>query len=310
MSKSQSQPLPDKPKYSLPMPFVESDVDEEAMALQEAENTEDLLNEYSKERDPPQKKFKADVEDIDEANREAEVHNVGATSRNPFKKESAVTDCCQSPTKITSANSSLIKNQSPIKMIDFRRVEKLSKFGRTVLSNKQNVLSRFFAGPQGDATNPTEGTRSEAATVSASDPIEAEENSKKLDVQEPHSDNMAKCLYLSTSGDSAISLGTENGSATINGTVSGSCGENDDSNEKTDTNSNISDVAIVLSDTEDTSEEGPTSQHKIEAKSAQPRNGIVSIANISTFALHCIIMTPRILTNFRPKVTVVDQVCL
>lgn len=308
MSKSQSQPLPDKPKYIQPLPFVESDVDEEAMALQEAENTEDLLNEYSKERDPPQKKFKADVEDIGGANREAEVQNGGATSRNPFKKESAVTDCCQSPTKITSANSSLIKNQSPIKMIDYRRVEKLSKFSRTVLSNKQNVFSRFFVGPPGDATNPIEDTHHlEAATVSGSVLIETEEKPKKLDVQEPHGENMAKCLYLSTSGDSAISLGIENGSGIIHGTVSGSGGENDDSNEKTDTNSNISDVAIVLSDTEDTSEEGPSSQPKIEAKRAQLRNGIVSNANISTFALDRIIMIPRILNNFRRKVTVVDQ---
>lgn len=275
---SKSQRLPDKAKCSQPLAFVESDVDEEAMALQEAENTEDLLNEYSKERDPPQKKFKADVADIEDANREAELHSVAATSRNPFKKESSVTESYQSPTKITSANSSLIKNQSPIKMIDYRRVEKLSKFSRTVISNKQNVISRFFVGPTGNDLNPIEDTRKmEDAPVSGLVPIETENKLEEPDVQESHGDHMVKCLYLSTSGDSAISLGIENGSAIVQGIVGENGGENEDSNEKTDTNGNLSDECIVLSENEDTSQEGPSSQTKIGAKSSQRPNGNVSI---------------------------------
>lgn len=296
---SQSQPLPARPKCSLPLPFIESDVDDEAMAQQEDENAENLLNEYSKDRNPPSKKFKVDVEDIDGKDETEPAvmeclsppPKAGTSSRNPFKKESNASDSFQSPTKITPANSSLIKNQSPIKAIDFRRLEKLSRFKRTESLGKQNVISRFFVEPKDEnASNHVEDDKRTAANDSAPEKMEIEEQVEELVVLEPEVDSTTGLLYASTSGDSAISLGISNGSTCVRevGTASGG-GESDEINKKTDFIRNSIDAAIVLSDTDETSEEGPSSQPKNETRNTQLQNGIVSILRFmlrgSTFTI-------------------------
>lgn len=277
-----SQPMPKRPKTSLPKPFIESDVDDAASELQEAKYCEDLLNEYRKECDPPPKKFDADIDDDMDAENETESrHNdclspkAGSSSRNPFKKQSIVMSHFQSPTKITPENSSLIKNQSPIKQIDYRRLEKLSRFSRTTIPDKQNVISRFFTEPQDNAANSVE-----VKLVASDDPkiVQIERKAEEFNElkQEPKVDGKAQMLYHNTSGDSAISLGVENGSQNIHDTANVGGGDTNCIDNKTDSNSN--DNVIVISETEDTSEEGFSSQPKIEPKKTQPRNGNVSIA--------------------------------
>lgn len=283
---SQSQPLPARPKCSLPLPFIESDVDDETLAQQEAENTENLLNEYSKDRNPPMKKFKADVEDIDieDGTESSDVgclsppSKAGTSNRNPFKKEPIASDSFQSPTKITPANSSLIKNQSPIKAIDFRRLEKLSRFKRTESLGKQNVISRFFVEPKDNASNHVEDDKLTTAKESAPVKMEIEEKVEELVVLESEVDTTNGLLYSSTSGDSAISLGISNGSTCVREAESASGnGDNDEINKKTDFIRHSIDTAIELSDSEETSEEGPSSQPKNETRNTQLQNGIVSI---------------------------------
>lgn len=85
--------------------------------------------------------------------------------RNPFQvtstgpisinRRSAEPNQLKSPTKITSENSSLLRQVSPVKKVDFdsrptlqmrTKTEKLSRFKRTVIaSDSQKVISRFFS---------------------------------------------------------------------------------------------------------------------------------------------------------------------
>lgn len=70
-------------------------------------------------------------------------------------RRSAGGDILMSPTKLTPENSSLLRNVSPVKRIDFdnkptlqirSKSEKLSRFKRTVIaSNGQKIISRFFS---------------------------------------------------------------------------------------------------------------------------------------------------------------------
>lgn len=282
---SQSQPLPARPRCKVPSPFVESDVDDEAAAMEEAEINEDLLMEYSKERDPPPKKFKADAEDFGETN-ETDTHALECTSppprastssRNPFKKESAVSDVLNSPTRITSANSSLIKNQSPVKAIDFKRLSKLSKFNRTETTNKQNVISRFFKEPQEKATNSAEKGIAVAEVLATEEDV-MEKNCEQLNELLSNGDCKltATLLYSNISGDSAVSLDVENGTPSIQETANES-GENDDIVQKTDFICDSNDGIIVLSETDESGEESAPSQPKDEPKKVHLQNGVVSI---------------------------------
>lgn len=251
--------------------------------MQEAEDNENLLLEYSKERDPPQKKFKVDGGDIDAA-MQTESDDMEysspppkaiASSRNPFKKGSAVSDILQSPTRITSANSSLIKNQSPVKAIDFRRLTKLSKFNRTESPTKRNVISRFFTEPQDNSIIPNgNDLKVEKHPTAIQNAIE--EKIDYIDMEETKVASVATVLYSNVSGDSAVSLGVEmSASQSIQGTVSD--GEViDEFKQKTDISSDSNDEIIMLSETDEKSEEGASSQPKIEPKIAQLRIDSVS----------------------------------
>lgn len=312
---SQSQPLPARPRCILPLPFVESDVDDATIAMEEAENIENLLNEYSKERKQPQKKYKVSVEDMDVEN-ETEARDIecsspppkGTTSsRNPFKKEPNVSDNLHSPTRITSANSSLIKNQSPVKAIDYGRLTKLSRFNRTEIpQTQQNVTSRFFVGPPDNATN-HDKDKSADANVPAIVQSEIEVKTEDLDILRSKDTGAACSLYLTMSGDSAISMGVGIGSSSVRDTASED-GEIDAINKKTDIiTSNSSDAAIVLSDTDDTTEESASSQPKIAP--APLRNGVVSITVIH-HAVHHLDSELTTSCHFfsRRKVSAVNQV--
>lgn len=119
-----------------------------------AADDSNLLNTYSILKEPAAKKFKDNEGNENSAN----TSKSDSPKRNPFKvKAGSSTHLMDllSPTKITKENSSLIRNQSPVKRIeypnpspvkrmDYKKLEKLSKFQRTVISNKQNVISRFF----------------------------------------------------------------------------------------------------------------------------------------------------------------------
>lgn len=117
----------------------------------DGENDENLLNEYAQIEAAPEKRFKEDGEDSGD-DEEMKKHDDEMSSqsrkeipnRNPFKKTVESSSELSSPTEITKENNSLIKNRSPVKKIDYKRLEKLSRFNRTVVTANQDVLSKFF----------------------------------------------------------------------------------------------------------------------------------------------------------------------
>lgn len=206
---------------SVRRPLSELDIDEEAKEENSestsngSENSEDLLNEYMNVTQPPSKKFK-DQSDSDADDEESETIQVAkqteklkiTPTRNPFKKQQQSTDeaVCPSPTKITAENSSLINNQSPVKRIDFAKLDKLSKFKRTVITEKQNVISRFF----GSATSSSNGTSDSDATTSVavaeSNTVSGQtennnNNNEMLNIRTDCEEKVeaSKCLYLNMS---------------------------------------------------------------------------------------------------------------
>lgn len=196
--------------------LVDDETEEENTETTSEENSEDLLSEYTKVNQPPSKKFKDDVGYDSDDEESATVEVVNETeklkitpTRNPFKKQQPIeTPDYQSPTKITGENSSLTRNHSPVKRIDYAKVEKLSKFKRTVLTEKQNVISRFF----GKSSSSNESSESEANVMT--NPGTSAENSKGSDVQAESNKvsvtqvgceknvEASKCLYLNTSKES------------------------------------------------------------------------------------------------------------
>lgn len=128
-------------------------------------NPDNLLNAYQiLPNDPPAKRFRENERN------EAECSTTTSTSkslesdspkRNPFKIKADASPQLRdllSPTRITKENASFIRNQSPVKRIEYprsspakhidgRKLEKLSKFQRTVIPADQNTItiSRFFS---------------------------------------------------------------------------------------------------------------------------------------------------------------------
>lgn len=112
-----------------------------------AKNAE-LLNQYTNLSEPTQKRFKDDDISTNETNNidDKPIDLLASPKRNPFKKATLSNDnYYTSPTRITTENNSLIKNQSPVKQIDYKKLEKLSRFNRTSVSSNQQILSRFFS---------------------------------------------------------------------------------------------------------------------------------------------------------------------
>lgn len=143
---------PSKPNQDDSPQIEDSDDDADGIT-----NSEELLSAYATVKSPPSKKFKDDYDSDDQTTSAAPTFT--SPKRNPFKVSASSSSHLMellSPTKITKQNSSLIRNQSPVKRIeypnpspvkriDYKRLEKLSKFQRTIIPNKQNVLSRFFS---------------------------------------------------------------------------------------------------------------------------------------------------------------------
>ncbi|XP_039436656.1 exonuclease 1 [Culex pipiens pallens] len=103
------------------------------------------------------------------------------TKRNPFvvnstssNRRSAPADQLLSPTKLTPETSSLLRNVSPVKRIEFKPTEKLSRFKRTVFANEgQKIISRFFsAGAASTSVSP----KTAPTTPKKSSPLKQETN--------------------------------------------------------------------------------------------------------------------------------------
>lgn len=147
----------DSEKRKQPKKFTMEIEDSDDEPTDSAENSEDLLSAYTtgytSTNQPPSKKFRESFEMSSPPAFEPQ-----SPKRNPFKVKpntSLLLDIL-SPTKITRENSSLIRNQSPVKRIeyptpspvksiDYNKLQKLSKFQRTVISKEQNIISRFFS---------------------------------------------------------------------------------------------------------------------------------------------------------------------
>lgn len=198
---------------------------EESEIPENPENDENLLNEYAQLGVPSQKRFKEDIGDFsDEDGSNGNPSSVTSSNRkitpnrNPFKKPDKCTDELLSPTQITKENNSLIKNQSPVKRIDYKRLEKLSRFSRTVSSNKnKNVLSKFF-------NTGTTSEDDESSKQNSDLEIETKSENSELCAQT----DLAVRVHFSESGDSAFSSNGENS----NGKSSRNESMNDEDNGK------------------------------------------------------------------------------
>lgn len=104
---------------------------------------------------------------------------VKSTAPVPIKDQSTGSSAIKSPLKLTAQNSSLLKQISPVKKIEFEsrailqvcsNTEKLSRFKRTILGNDgQKVISRFFL--TASSSQETATTSSPPATPSVEDTV-------------------------------------------------------------------------------------------------------------------------------------------
>lgn len=173
----------------------------------DGEIDENLLNEYAQIETAPNKRFKEDIEDSSD-DEEMKKHDGEMPSpsrkeisnRNPFKKTvESTNELSLSSTEITKENNSLIKNQSPVKKIDYKRLEKLSRFNRTVVTAKQDVLSKFFNNAAKDSKpQDADGCDEEDETKSVS----KTKSTYSIEIIQPE---MAVCIHYTRSADSAIS---------------------------------------------------------------------------------------------------------
>lgn len=188
-----------------------SDSDDDNLSQQEGENADDLLNAYANVKGPPLKKFKDRVE-IDDRQSEAKSdHTTGnvfspekiSPNRNPFKKKMTVSEPLLSPTEITKLNRSLLQNLSPVKQIDYTKLEKLSKFSRTVVTSRdQNVISRFFCSATTVAEQNSKIKTENSNANGMATKTEREAETEKLE-------NEKNDLYVDASSISTVSGGAD-----------------------------------------------------------------------------------------------------
>lgn len=164
----------------------------------ESINSDDLLSAYGcKPFEPPAKKFKdLDIQAQPTSSTATSSNIPESPKRNPFKIKSNASPHLMellSPTKITKENSSFIRNQSPVKRIeypnpspvkrmDYRKLEKLSRFQRTIIPKDQNVISRFFTNPPVKPETSTKTERMDALKT------EEAEQSTAIEKTEPEDD--------------------------------------------------------------------------------------------------------------------------
>lgn len=143
-------------KRSLPPANIEQS-DEQDENTMSSGNGEDLLNEYANLAEPQQKRFKDD--DVQTSDDASVLKSPPTPKRNPFKTTNPIVNELLSPTRISKENNSLVRNQSPVKRIDYNKLQKLSRFDRTTGSTNQHMLSQYFSGK-----SPTHQNTSESET--------------------------------------------------------------------------------------------------------------------------------------------------
>lgn len=177
----------------------------------ESQNDDLVLKQYINTSEPSQKRFKEYIEEDDES---IEIDVNGAQeplkeettpNRNPFKKAVSCKNELLSPTQISKENNSLVKNQSPVKHIDYGKLEKLSRFNRTVLPKSgQQVLSRFF--------NASEKPKNENDAQPAQKPP-PEVKMKSPNLLDSNTELPNPSLYFNRSSDSGFSPIADDSSA-------------------------------------------------------------------------------------------------
>lgn len=185
----------------------------------ESQNDDLVLKQYMIE--PSSKRFKEDGDedddeavDVEESDDDEQPPKTPETTpkRNPFKKSVPSSDLLLSPTRISSETNSLVKNQSPVKQIDYGRLEKLSRFNRTVLPVKaQPVISRFFNTPKIESNGQTTDVKcktAQAEVKSEAVPTPAAQM-KSPNLLVSCSVSETSTLYFSKSNDSGFSGNNE-----------------------------------------------------------------------------------------------------
>uniref|UniRef100_A0A8D8C5L7 Exonuclease 1 n=1 Tax=Culex pipiens TaxID=7175 RepID=A0A8D8C5L7_CULPI len=181
-----------KPKEFIKRPVPNPDFEEG----EKNETIDDVLHAYGikpKDDPPPLKRLcltlstekRTKLVNFDEVQAldamEALEASPSKTKRNPFvvnstssNRRSAPADQLLSPTKLTPETSSLLRNVSPVKRIEFKPTEKLSRFKRTVFANEgQKIISRFFlAGAASTSVSP----KTAPTTPKKSSPLKQETN--------------------------------------------------------------------------------------------------------------------------------------
>lgn len=201
-----------------PKRVIESIEDSDEDVATESQNDDLVLKQYMNLNQPSQKRFKEDNDD-DSRSAESEENGVGdeqplkeetTPNRNPFKKSVPSKDMLLSPTRISRETNSLVKNQSPVKHIDFSKLEKLSKFNRTASpTKKQQIVSRFF----GTSVKPKCETEVKTEIASPKIPTESVAKSdpqmKSPNLLDLYKESPKSCLYFTKSNDSGFSANND-----------------------------------------------------------------------------------------------------
>ncbi|XP_055304044.1 exonuclease 1 [Sitodiplosis mosellana] len=199
-----------------PKRVIEAIEDSDEDLPTESQNDDLVLKQYMIE--PSSKRFKEDDDDgktadieVNGADEQPPKTPETTPNRNPFKKAALCKELL-SPTRISRDTNSLVKNQSPVKHIDYSKLEKLSRFTRTgtVLSAKgQPILSRFF----GQSSKPKDENDAQTAVKSETVQREVQAEAVPPPVAQMKSPNLLdsctaspkSTLYYSKSSDSGFS---------------------------------------------------------------------------------------------------------
>lgn len=146
------------------------------------ERDEDIMNQYANLTEPQQKRFKDEM--IEQTDEPSILKSPPTPKRNPFKTSNPCTNDLLSPTRISKENNSLVRNQSPVKRIDFNKIRKLSRFDRTAGSANQQTLSHFFAGDKSSPSLQSPRKSTEMNGVSKKTSVESGISDHELDESE------------------------------------------------------------------------------------------------------------------------------
>ncbi|XP_062534976.1 exonuclease 1 [Armigeres subalbatus] len=182
----------------------------------EKESIDDILQLYGivpKDQEPAPKRFclstvavqqkqTVNAEEIEEKSNlpRRNPFHVKSTAPVPVQEQFAESNALKSPLKITAENSSLLRQVSPVKKIEYdtkpilqltSKTEKLSRFKRTVLGNdSQKVISRFFS------TSSSSQLITTVSNLSTSPSADKNDNQPMLEIQEETSPVQTTSVYL------------------------------------------------------------------------------------------------------------------